>query len=333
MRRRSKVGRNDPCPCGSGKKLKKCDDAPPPRVWEAPLHRRALQAPECRQVVSKLRQALGFFRLTPNPVSDLARMIRELEWLADNLDSISDVPRYDRAFPLIEQASRIAFALESLQPVSGAEAKVRWLRKRIDRLTTQTEQAQDYLFEIEVAGRLARAELELAFREPDIVVSLPQTGDVLLPCKRPRTPAGFADKLHEAVSQVRRAGGGPAVTIVSIEAMLQPLGGASPAPVGDSYLARETLRGAVELARDEIALGQKSAINRHLAAEGIVGLFIWALGAAKIMRPSSYASEWMGMSIPRDDERSARIAHAIANALHRGVPSLEEQSVVVSALR
>ncbi len=333
MPRAFKVGRNDPCPCGSGKKFKKCHDGPPPQVYTGPLQRRALGAPECFRVVTKLRAALDHFRLTPNPTSDLARMIRELEWLADNLETISDLPRYNRAFPLIEQASRIAFALESLQPVLGADAKVRWLRKRIDRLTTQADQAQDYLFEVEVAGRLARAGLVPAFCEPDITVSLPKLGVVMLPCKRPRTATGFQDKLREAVSQTRKAGGGPAVTIMSIEAILQPIGGKTRAPVGDAYTTREILSGAVELARDTLVLDQKAAINRHLAAEGIAGLFIWALGAAKIMVPQSYASEWMGLSLPRNDERSARIAHAIAQAIHRGVPSLDEQTASPPAVR
>ena len=31
-----KIGRNDPCPCGSGKKFKRCCLTPPPEVNHAP---------------------------------------------------------------------------------------------------------------------------------------------------------------------------------------------------------------------------------------------------------------------------------------------------------
>ena len=42
------------------------------------------------------------------------------------------------------------------------------LKKRLNRLETQDEQAQDYLFELEVAERLVRQGHGISFEEPDM---------------------------------------------------------------------------------------------------------------------------------------------------------------------
>lgn len=58
-----------------------------PVVYEAPVQQRALKGAECRRVVTDVRAGLAHYGVTLNPTSDLARICKELEWLARDLDS------------------------------------------------------------------------------------------------------------------------------------------------------------------------------------------------------------------------------------------------------
>jgi hypothetical protein len=285
-------------------------------VYEAPVQQRALKGTECRSVVADVRAGLAHYGVTVNPTSDLARICKELEWLAHDLDSgaVSDRKRHNATFPLIDQASRIASALVAIRQVEGAREKVRHLRKQVDRLETQAAGSQDYLFEIEVAGRLVAAGLRPAFAEPDIRVDVAGLGSVLIACKRPRSVTGFVDALADAASQIAASGGPPGLAIVSVEAVLQrPNDDAS--PIGDAYPTRAMLRDVLSHELMSLLYGQDRAVRDFLTRHGVNGLILWAVAGAKIMAGNSYAAEWHAILVPRPDEYSKHVTAAIASAL------------------
>ena len=67
------VGRNDPCPCGSGKKYKKCCAQKPP------MQRRTFRQIESSQVESSIQRVTGVLSQTFRNASPLA---------ADKLDDV-----------------------------------------------------------------------------------------------------------------------------------------------------------------------------------------------------------------------------------------------------
>lgn len=341
---RSKTGRNDPCPCGSGRKFKRCHAIikHPPITGSTSVGgltetvsarpRRYLSAPECRSIAKSLRGALETYAITPSPGSDIAKWLVELEWLARMIVVHTGVhvptaekARYDRAFAMVDQASRIASALDALRGVDGVELRARWLKERFDRLETSRAKAQDFLWELEVAGRLARGGLFPAFQEPDITVRA--CGEtVKLPCKRPRSLARIRDALRRASDQVDAHGGGPALTIVGVEAIVQPARNedvprhAFTAP--NAFATREDFHAATRTITRDLRLQTTHDVEGHLRHEGIVGVIMAGIVAGTVAEaPPGYVGCWVTMGGARGDPTSAAIFKAVGNALLLGGPA------------
>lgn len=224
-----KVGRNDRCPCGSDMKFKKCCGGPNPQaIQNWPTVRKNNLKPitpsMCRRIVRSLNKSEKHFGLRKNPTCTLATTIKQLEWLA-SVDKAPLIPaawesnpeRTRKAFLRIEQAQRLANALERIRNVPGAPEKVRSVLKEYNRLKSQDEPSQDILFEIEIAGRLAINSLSPAFDEPDIIVGSSSLWNELgIACKRPRKVSTFPRNLADAARQINSSGT-PGVIVANLE--------------------------------------------------------------------------------------------------------------------
>ncbi len=124
-------------------------------------------------------------------------------------------PRTGRV-SLYEQAIRIAQAVALAQGIPGARERVVKLKKRLNRLTTQDEQAQDFLFELEVGARFTRLGLAITFDEPDIVLHSSDGHRLGLACKRPRNVRRLRERLGEAADQIT-AGIDQGVIVIGVE--------------------------------------------------------------------------------------------------------------------
>jgi hypothetical protein len=155
----------------------------------------------------RLRAGLDTHGVECDPVFFLGKLVREFEWVRDcGIDfwegwervSKQNRDRFLYAFTrLLEVQDRVNL-LERAHKIDGGSEQVRrWIRKRIDTLATQEEEAQDHLFELEVAGRLARFEaLSVKMAEPDIIIRLPGfTEPIAIACKRPRSAKSAGAKL------------------------------------------------------------------------------------------------------------------------------------------
>jgi hypothetical protein len=151
----------------------------------------ALTGSMCAQIADRLRAGLKQLGVTVHPDASIGRMIADAEWLGAfrdgdvcaSFNNGIDQRRFATAFLRMEQARRIAELLERCQRVENSDAKLKpWIRKRVDRLETQSETSQDYLFELDIAARLAAwPHLSITMSEPDIQIRM---GDDPDPCWR-----------------------------------------------------------------------------------------------------------------------------------------------------
>lgn len=182
---------------------------------------------DCAIVSSTLAGLAAELGIRCSPGSDIAVMISELEWLGSfspedpqpHTAHRVDRERSLRAFPMFEQARRVARALLVTQSMPGSSERARHLRKRFDRLKTQNELAQDVLFEIEMAGKLAEAGIPIAFEEPDIIAFPSQPTEIAFACKRPRTSKAIKQCLRDASRQICDSGR-DGVILIGVEAIL-----------------------------------------------------------------------------------------------------------------
>jgi hypothetical protein len=159
--------------------------------------------------------------------SDLDRTLRRLERLGDAHPGVlTEAPlTHDQrvAAAYIEQVDRLSFVLRTLESpfVTGdVAARLQWLGKGIDTLTTLTSRAQDYLFELEMAAALVDGGRHVRFAEPDLIVSdLPDLPEIAIPCKRPRTTKGVDNLVRKALSQAKLVGL-PSVIAMNLDAIL-----------------------------------------------------------------------------------------------------------------
>jgi SEC-C motif-containing protein len=297
-RRKATPGRNDPCWCGSGEKYKRCcglqNVNPPERVGR-------LTREECGRIAGSLDKSLAYFGISLNPTADLASMIRELKWIA-SFPAEPHEPggaaqgggtRAHRAFYFADQAGRIAEALDAVRNVHGAAKKVVWLKKRLDRLQTQSERAQDYLFEIEVAGRLARhPNVTVAFEEPDLMATVRGMGRLSLACKRPHTSKGVANCLDDGRKQIVR-GATPGALVVSLEALIHSKKDGKGKTVLWDASSGADLRDAgfrlMEAERTKAAL----SVYRVQEEPRMLGILWWGLITGRARDNRAYAREWL----------------------------------------
>lgn len=202
-------------------------------------------------------------------------MIAELEWLGT---FPADAPQPDAAwaenptrakvaFPLYEQAIRIAQAVALTGGIPGARERVLKLRKRLDRLMSQDEQAQDFLFELEVGARFTRLGLTITFDEPDIVLHSSDGHRLGLACKRPRNVARLRERLGEAAAQIT-AGADQGVIVIGVE----PLFHRSNDPerptityLGDLWMVRAEANRILDAAIESASLEIVAALSKGVA--------------------------------------------------------------------
>jgi hypothetical protein len=187
-------------------------------------------AEECRQLAQLLRESLTTFEFAPNPTSDLARMMKALEWLGS---FPSDAYQPDAAFAvnrarsmetfrLLEQAKRTTEALRWARTIPGSQQAVFKLDSRLNRLIDQDASALDFFFELDIAFRLAMRGLLVSFDEPDLVLTT-GTERVGLACKRPRNLRQMRKSIRVAKKQVLRQPF-PGFILINVEAMLHKSG-------------------------------------------------------------------------------------------------------------
>lgn len=174
-----------------------------------------------------LTEVLEKLELSLHPSSDLAAMIREVEWLGSFEEDVfqpdaayaADRKRSLTAFPLYEQANRLAVALKWAAGIPGIDSKIGGLRKRLNRLETQDEAAQDDLFEIDLAYRLFKRGVDVEFAEPDIVISFPPDSKFTIACKRPRTIGAVQKRIRHGANQIR-AQKLPGIVAIGMESII-----------------------------------------------------------------------------------------------------------------
>jgi hypothetical protein len=81
---------------------------------------------------------------------------------------------------------------------------------------SQDEQAQDFLFELEIGARLTRLGLTISFDEPDIVLFASDGSRLGLACKRPRNVPRLRERLTEAAAQIT-AGTDHGLIVIGVE--------------------------------------------------------------------------------------------------------------------
>ncbi len=221
-----------------------------------------LTAEHCRAVAMSLRRSLADLDWVLPTASPLAKLLIEVEWMgsfdgpprdAATGASSEDPERVAMAFLRFLQLEDTARSLDALGSTARENPEaLKALRRHHDRLATQDADALDYLFELEVAGRLVRGGARVRFGEPDIIATAKPFGRFSVACKRPRNLARVRERISEGARQIeRRALAG----FVVVD--LQPLifkNDASERPTRFYDLA-----GAAEL-REELAIDMDEAI-------------------------------------------------------------------------
>lgn len=187
---------------------------------------------QCAAYARILREGLDSFGVGANPTSDLVRMLEALEWFGSfRPDSYQpeaalkvDQNRALRSFVLFEQAKRTAVAVGWALAIPGSEKVIRRLKKRLNRLESQDEEALDYFFELDIAHRLARRGIDVKFGdpEPDLIVRVKDC-EAGLACKRPRSITGVRDKIRRGANQIR-VSRSPGFIVVGTEAVFHMSG-------------------------------------------------------------------------------------------------------------
>ena len=243
----------------------------------------SLTRQRCATAAARLENCLDHFGLKVAPTSDLDLMIREVRWLssfpADPYTPrgavAADPARADRAMVLYHQVERVGFTLQWAREIDGAEAKARWVRKRIDRCATLDSRAQDYLFEMEMVAHMARwRHARIAFEEPDIAIYNADGGRMVFACKRPQRIASVTGALKDARGQLAAVSGEPvAFILLGMDAIFHRGNGdeglivthKAPTPealerLGQEHISRVETRAANEISRIFEASADTAAI-------------------------------------------------------------------------
>lgn len=266
-----------------------------------------LTSAHCHEVAYHLRARLDALGVRLGAVSPVARLLVEVDWMASfdgpPLDMTSGASRVDaeRAADAVIrflQMQDITAALVALGPVAlGNPEAVKALRKHFDRIETQTADAQDRLFELEVAGRLARRGIEVDFDEPDIVAKAVGLGRFCLACKRPHNLDRLRERITKGADQITTRG---LTGFVVID--LQPLIFTNNDDVrrtryyelhGDAQLAHELaadMDGRIAVVADTVA--------RARQVERVAGVVFAAMGWGVTENPPRPTYEWAWVARP-----------------------------------
>jgi hypothetical protein len=188
-----------------------------------------LTSRDCTYISKSLTESLDYFGVAVHERSDLGIMIREISWMGSFgaapllAGGAIDVDRQRtlRAFPYVLQARDIARTLEACRDVKGDIAKVKGIRGKLDRLRHQDAPAQNALFELEVAGMLTRAGLEVELPlspRPDVVCHF-NGAAIGLECKRVQNRNRLRERLKKAREQITNQDL-PAAVIIDVQPLL-----------------------------------------------------------------------------------------------------------------
>ena len=269
---------------------------------------RSATSEECRGVAALIGSAVNRFGLRLDGASDLARMIRDMEWLGSfNADPFApggaaersqgaEKERFMWAFLHLEQARRVAHALTWAANIANSESVVQWARKRIDRIATQDEKSQDYLFELEIAARFARKGFTVALEEPDIVVTLSTGTRFAFACKRPRHAGRVGPMVREAADQVLRSGL-PGIAVIGVEALFHRSDDPTRKTVFYDAADPASARAEGERFVTEAVDASRKDISRAFE-KGLGGILLCGIMTFTSRQPSAYAWEWIRRTVP-----------------------------------
>jgi hypothetical protein len=263
---------------------------------------RILTAAECRGIASLLDRAIAKHTIRCSPGSDLATMLDAARWMGSFPDESPqpetayrvDPQRGARAFLLIEQARRVAVAVTWVEDAHGLGDRAKFLKDRFNRLATQDARAQDALFEIEVAGRLARTGLTIEFDEPDIIVTA-GTASLALACKRPRRQERIADRVSEAARQIEKQKH-DGLIVIGIEALFHRADGRRV-----QHFETESdveLQQVTDHRMGEILTDIAPQLQRAFQSNQVVGIMLCGVVTAWSKIPSAYLYRWVRARLP-----------------------------------
>jgi hypothetical protein len=240
-------------------------------------------------------------------------LIRETEWLSTlkpevwRGEALAEHPeRLVQALLKVEQAARLAATLELLPKVRNHDQLLKWLRKKLDRTTALGATAQDYLFEMEMAVRLTRAEwLSVSLEEPDIIVTLPSGNSFALACKRPRADKSVGANIDDARDQIARGGHAVAAIVVGMEPILHRPSDPGQCPTIHVSQTREQAR-AWGMARIAEAAASAAHETERAFECGVLSVVYFGVLVCLTLQPRSYQTLrlWEGVANERDQNGS-----------------------------
>jgi hypothetical protein len=188
-----------------------------------------LTSQDCTYISRSLTDSLDYFGVAVHESSDLGTMIREISWMGSSKSApflaggAIDVDRQRtlRAFTYVLQARDLAHTLEACRHIKGDISKIERIRGKLDRLRYQDAPAQNAMFELEVAGVLMRAGLDVELPmppRPNVVCHL-NGAAIGLECKRVQNRDRLRERLKEAQEQIINQDL-PAAVIIDVQPLL-----------------------------------------------------------------------------------------------------------------
>lgn len=260
-----------------------------------------LTSRDCTYISKSLTESLDYFGVTVHERSDLGTMIREISWmgsfgaapfLADGAIGV-DNQRTLRAFLYVLQARDIARTLEACRDVKGDIAKIKKIRKKLDRLRHQDAPAQNTLFELEVAGMLTRAGLDVELSEPprpDVVCHF-KGAAIGLECKRVQN----RDRLREQLKVARKQSTNqdlPAAAIIDVQPLLYRTNDPDRPVYFDQVESIEELRNIQSERLRQLALSITDDVEKAFVS-GVGAVVLCAMTWAMSRQPSAYVWCWI----------------------------------------
>lgn len=181
----------------------------------------------CAGLHKMLRRAVDTLGIRLHPTQGLGAMLKGLEWFGSYPPEShqpeaawkDDPERAVRFFGNFEQVKRVAIALTLAPHIPGDSRRFRLLKDNFNRLENPGSKALDLFFELDIAHRLLKRGIPVAFEEPDLVVGLSGM-DFGVACKRPRKRSTVAENILKGAKQVRRHGRG--LVVLNLELVLLP---------------------------------------------------------------------------------------------------------------
>lgn len=279
------------------------------------------------EIIREFRAALALMGETLVASDPLESFAQDLEWFAREGDghpdalapaAASDVHRAARVYSGFLQFQAIAAGLKACASIIPVDHRIRWaLHEPYDRVESLDKEAQDHLFELEVAGWLVRRGLSVAFEEPDITCQLPKIGVVALACKRPHNLKRLKRRISSGAEQLER-NARPGVVVID----LQPLMFATGDPVRPTYLDQHVseaafLRSVEERLDDWARAARKVTLLARKDRAGFLGAVFAAMAWGEYRVGDDVANAWAWVARPSPLHTEAEV---MVSAALRGLP-------------